>query len=130
MHKDFATRLVQAVGEVVWVDDEAMIDAVTAVSGSGPAYLFHFVEALTAAAIDVGFAPDMAEIFARKTITGSAALLENSKEDAAQLRENVTSKGGTTQAALDVLMDEPGLRSLMREAVRAAKKRSEDLSKI
>ena len=129
-HKSFATNLMQAVGEVVWVENEAMIDAVTAVSGSGPAYLFHFVEALTAAAIDVGFAPDMAETFARKTIIGSAALLESSGENAAQLRENVTSKGGTTQAALEVLMADPGLQSIVLEAVKAAKKRSEELSKI
>ena len=129
-HKSFATNLMQAVGEVVWVENEAMIDAVTAVSGSGPAYLFHFVEALTAAAIDVGFAPDLAETFARKTIIGSAALLESSGENAAQLRENVTSKGGTTQAALEVLMADPGLQSIVLEAVKAAKKRSEELSKI
>lgn len=129
-HKSFATNLMQAVGEVVWVENEAMIDAVTAVSGSGPAYLFHFVEALTAAAIDVGFAPDLAETFARKTIIGSAALLESSGENAAQLRANVTSKGGTTQAALEVLMADPGMQSIVLEAVKAAKKRSEELSKI
>ena len=129
-HSNIATSLMKAVGEVVWVENEAMIDAVTAVSGSGPAYLFHFVEALTVAAINVGFAPDMAETFARKTITGSAALLESSEENAAQLRENVTSKGGTTQAALDVLMGEPSLQSILLEAVKAAKKRSEELSKI
>ena len=129
-HKSFATNLMQAVGEVVWVENEAMIDAVTAVSGSGPAYLFYFVEALTAAAIDVGFAPDMAETFARKTIIGSAALLEITGENAAQLRENVTSKGGTTQAALEVLMDDRGMQSIVLEAVKAAKKRSEELSKI
>jgi len=129
-HKNVATSLMQAVGEVVWVENEAMIDSVTAVSGSGPAYLFHFVEALTAAAIDIGFAPEMAETFARKTIIGSAALLESSEENAAQLRENVTSKGGTTQAALEVLMADTGMQSIVLEAVKAAKKRSEELSKI
>ena len=129
-NKNVATSLMQAVGEVVWVENESMMDSVTAVSGSGPAYLFHFVEALTAAAIDIGFAPEMAETFARNTIIGSAALLESSAENAAQLRENVTSKGGTTQAALDVLMADAGLQSILLEAVKAAKKRSEELSKI
>ena len=129
-NKNVATSLLQAVGEVVWVENESMMDSVTAVSGSGPAYLFYFVEALTEAAINIGFEPEMAEIFARNTIIGSAALLESSEENAAQLRENVTSKGGTTQAALDVLMADAGLQSILLEAVKAAKKRSEELSKI
>ena len=129
-NKNLATSLMQAVGEVVWVENESIMDSVTAVSGSGPAYLFHFVEALTAAAIDIGIAPEMAETFARNTIIGSAALLKSSAENAAQLRENVTSKGGTTQAALDVLMADAGLQSILLEAVKAAKKRSEELSKI
>ncbi|MED5368694.1 MAG: pyrroline-5-carboxylate reductase [Pseudomonadota bacterium] len=129
-NKNVATSLMQAVGEIVWVENESMMDSVTAVSGSGPAYLFHFVEALTAAAIDIGFEPEMAETFARNTIIGSAALLESSAENATQLRRNVTSKGGTTQAALDVLMADAGLQSILLEAVKAAKKRSEELSKI
>lgn len=128
-HKCVALELMQAVGEAVWLEDEALMDAVTAVSGSGPAYLFHFAEALTAAAVEAGLPPDLAEIFARKTVSGAAALLENSDQAAAALRENVTSRGGTTEAALAVLTADPGLTSLLSEAVKAAKERSRELSR-
>ena len=122
-----AETLLGAVGEVVWVETEADIDAVTAVSGSGPAYVFHLVEALAEAGEAVGLAPDIAMRLARATVSGAGALLDASGDDAATLRRNVTSPGGTTAAALDVLMAPDGMPKLMRRAVAAAKARSEEL---
>ncbi len=126
--RDLVTRLLEAVGDVAWVEEEAMIDAVTAVSGSGPAYVFHFVESLAAAAVDAGLPPDLAERLARATVEGAGELLYRSDLSPSQLRKNVTSPGGTTAAALDHLMAEDGLSPLMTRAVAAAKKRSEELS--
>jgi pyrroline-5-carboxylate reductase len=127
-HKQTVTELLSAIGEVAWVDDEALIDPVTAVSGSGPAYVFHMVEALAAAGVAVGLKPDLAMQLARATVTGSGELLHQSPLDAATLRQNVTSPNGTTYAALQVLMAKDGLEALMTAAVAAATKRSRELA--
>ncbi|HLL27215.1 MAG TPA: pyrroline-5-carboxylate reductase [Xanthobacteraceae bacterium] len=126
--KKLAHDLLAAVGAVEWVDDEALMDAVTAVSGSGPAYLFLLAESLAEAAIAAGLPKDLAIKLARETVTGSGELLHRSQHDAAKLRENVTSPGGTTAAALEVLMDKEGLEALLKKAVAAATKRSRDLA--
>lgn len=128
VQKDVCEQLLLAVGEVVWVPDESLIDAVTAVSGSGPAYVFLMAEALADAGVAAGLEPAIAKQLARATISGAGELLRRSDSEAATLRENVTSPGGTTAAALAVLMREGnGLRELMREAVLAAKKRGREL---
>jgi pyrroline-5-carboxylate reductase len=126
--RGIAERLLAAVGEVAWVEDEALIDAVTAVSGSGPAYVFLLIECLAQAGIAAGLPAALAEHLARATVTGSGELARLSPETAAQLRENVTSPGGTTRAALDVLMAKDGLAPLLTRAVLAAAKRSRELS--
>ncbi|MDF2600571.1 MAG: pyrroline-5-carboxylate reductase, partial [Methylobacterium brachiatum] len=115
-------------GTVAWLADEAQIDAVTAVSGSGPAYVFLLVEALAEAGIAEGLEPSVAQALARATVSGAGALLEASPEEAAELRRNVTSPGGTTAAALDVLMRPDGLAPLLREAVAAARRRAAELA--
>ena len=104
-----AERILQAVGSIVWVNDEAQIDAVTALSGSGPAYVFLFIEALQQAAAELGFTPKQARQLSIETVLGAARLAEQSEEPASVLRERVTSKGGTTEAALRV-MTEHGLK--------------------
>ncbi len=124
-----ADALLKAAGEVVWFDDEAMIDAVTAVSGSGPAYVFNMVEAMAAAGEKQGLTPAQAMQLARATVIGAAALLEADAAPAAVLRQNVTSPNGTTAAALAVLMAPGGLGPLMDRAVDAARKRSEELGR-
>jgi pyrroline-5-carboxylate reductase len=126
--RDLCTDLLGAIGEVAWVEDEALIDPVTAVSGSGPAYVFLLAEAMEAAGIAEGLPPELARRLARATVAGSGALLAASAEDAAELRRNVTSPGGTTAAALGVLMAEDGLPLLMRRAVAAATRRSRELA--
>lgn len=126
-HRKAATKLLSAGGKVHEVDSENLIDVVTAVSGSGPAYIFHMVEALEAAAIAIGLPEDMAPDFARQTIIGAGELLKKDTSSAAALRQAVTSPGGTTQAALDVLMGADGLPPLMRETVSAALKRAKEL---
>jgi len=123
-----AERLLAALGEVVWVGREAEIDSVTAVSGSGPAYLFLLVEALAEAAVHVGLSEARATRLARATVTGAAALLDADARPAADLRRDVTSPGGTTAAALEVLSEKDALKRLMREAVAAARRRAEELS--
>ncbi|MFO1185142.1 MAG: pyrroline-5-carboxylate reductase [Bauldia sp.] len=123
-----ATALLEAVGSVGWVDDEALMDAVTAVSGSGPAYVFYLVECLAAAGRSAGLPADLAVQLARETVAGAGALLSNSDLPAETLRQNVTSPNGTTAAALAVLMAGDGLAPLMVKAVAAAKRRSEELS--
>jgi pyrroline-5-carboxylate reductase len=128
MQRAAAERLLAAVGEVAWVDDEPLIDAVTAVSGSGPAYVFLLIECLAKAGVRAGLPADLAERLARATVTGAGELARLSPETAAQLRENVTSPGGTTRAALDVLMAKDGLEPLLTRAVLAAAKRSRELS--
>lgn len=124
-----ADDLLSACGEVVWIDDEELLDAATAVSGSGPAYVFLLAECLAEAGRTAGLDADMAQKLARATVTGSAALLETSDLSAAALRENVTSPGGTTAAALEVLQAEGGLKDILTAAVEAAKKRGRELAK-
>src|SRR6185312_736655 len=124
-----ADDLLSAVGEVMWVDDEALLDPVTAVSGSGPAYVFLLAECLAEAGRAAGLDAKLAERLARATIAGSAALLEASDLSAEQLRKNVTSPGGTTAAALEILGGDDGLQKLMTAAVAAATKRGRDLAK-
>ncbi|MBL70844.1 MAG: pyrroline-5-carboxylate reductase [Rhodobiaceae bacterium] len=129
--KAAAEALLAAVGQTVWLDTEKALDAVTAISGSGPAYLFHMVEALAAAGVNLGLQQDMAEQLAMQTIIGSASMLREDEADPRQLRVNVTSPGGTTEAALDVLMgDTGGLVDLMRRATQAAAARAGELAKI
>jgi pyrroline-5-carboxylate reductase len=124
-----AEALLAAVGEVAWVDDEALMDAVTATSGSGPAYVFLLIEAMAAAGIAAGLKPALAQQLARQTVIGAAALADQSAEPASVLRENVTSPGGTTAAALEILMrDRGGLAELMRDAIAAAARRSRELA--
>ena len=128
--KASAAALLASVGQTVWLDNEAMIDAVTAISGSGPAYVFHLVEALQAGAMGLGLSEEMSARLAAQTIIGAAAMLEAEDAQAAQLRRNVTSPGGTTEAALDVLMSEGGLSDLMRRATQAAAQRAQELAQI
>ncbi len=124
----FADALLRATGEVEWIGDEALMDAVTAVSGSGPAYIFLLAEELARAGIAAGLPAELATRIARETVSGSGELLRQSDLDAATLRKNVTSPGGTTAAALDVLMGKDGLKELMTRAVAAATKRSKELA--
>jgi pyrroline-5-carboxylate reductase len=120
--------LLRAVGEVAWSDREDVLDAVTAVSGSGPAYVFYLTECLTEAAVSAGLEPALARRLARSTVAGAGELLYRSPLDAAVLRQNVTSPNGTTHAALQVLMADGGLGPLLREAVAAATRRSRELA--
>jgi len=124
-----ADRLLAATGAVEWIEDETLMDAVTAVSGSGPAYIFLLAEALAQAGAAAGLPRPLAEKLARETVAGSGELLHQSRQDAATLRENVTSPGGTTAAALGVLMGQNGLRALMTRAVAAATERSRELDR-
>lgn len=125
---NLAEQLLSSIGEVVRVDDEALIDAATAVSGSGPAYVFYLTECLAAAAEAVGLPPDVAVKLARATVAGSGELMRSSGIEAATLRQNVTSPKGTTYEALQVLMAENGMKPLMIEAVKAAARRSRELA--
>lgn len=120
--------LLEAVGEVAWVEDEGLLDPVTAVSGSGPAYVFLLIECLAEAGVAAGLPADLAQRLARATVIGSGELARVSDEAAAQLRHNVTSPGGTTAAALEILMGEGGLAALMTRAVAAATRRSRELA--
>jgi len=122
-----AEALLAAAGLAVWVGAETDLDIVTAVSGSGPAYVFHLVEAMAAAGVAEGLEEATAMVLARQTVIGAAALMAADDTEAAQLRENVTSRGGTTAAALDILMAPDGLGPLMRRAIAAARQRSEEL---
>jgi pyrroline-5-carboxylate reductase len=126
--RDLAEALLKATGAFEWVADESLIDAVTAVSGSGPAYVFLLVETLAQAGEAAGLPAALAQTLARATVSGSGELLHRSPLDPATLRKNVTSPGGTTAAALDVLMGADGLEPLMRRAVAAAAKRSRELA--
>jgi pyrroline-5-carboxylate reductase len=126
--RDLADRLLAATGAVEWIDDEALMDAVTAVSGSGPAYVFLLAEAIAQAGVAAGMPPPLSATLARETIAGSGELLHRSPLAAAALRENVTSPGGTTAAALTVLMGESGLAALMTKAIAAATARSRELA--
>jgi pyrroline-5-carboxylate reductase len=126
--RKLAGDLLAASGEVEWVSDEALIDAVTAVSGSGPAYVFLLAEAMAKAGVAAGLPKELAEHLARATVSGAGELLHRSPLDPATLRKNVTSPAGTTAAALDVLMGPDGFEKLLREAVAAAAKRSRELA--
>jgi pyrroline-5-carboxylate reductase len=125
--KAVVADLLAASGEVATIEDEGLMDAVTAVSGSGPAYIFHFIECLTAAAEQAGLPPDIARLSAMQTVYGAASLAAESREDPAELRRQVTSPNGTTYAALQVLMGEDRLKTLIGEAVEAARARSVEL---
>lgn len=127
-HRALCKSLLGAVGEVGWVDDEALLDAVTAVSGSGPAYVFLLIEDLAKAGVAAGLPPELAARLARATVSGAGELARMSTETPAQLREAVTSPGGTTRAALDVLMAPDGLEALMARAIAAATARSRELA--
>ena len=124
-----AHALLAATGKIEWIDDEALMDAVTAVSGSGPAYVFLLAEELARAGVAAGLPADLAAKLARETVAGSGELLYRSDLDAATLRQNVTSPGGTTAAALGVLMGEDGFKPLLERAVAAATNRSRELAK-
>jgi pyrroline-5-carboxylate reductase len=124
-----ADALLRATGSVEWVADESLMDAVTAVSGSGPAYVFLLAEELARAGIEAGLPAELATRLARETVAGSGELLHRSDVAASTLRQNVTSPGGTTAAALQVLMGPQGMQSLLTDAVAAATKRSKELAK-
>jgi pyrroline-5-carboxylate reductase len=124
-----ADALLRATGSVEWVDDENLMDAVTAVSGSGPAYIFLLAEELARAGVEAGLPADLATRLARETVAGSGELLRRSEAPSATLRQNVTSPGGTTAAALEVLMGPDGMQSLLTRAVAAATRRSKELAK-
>jgi pyrroline-5-carboxylate reductase len=126
--RDLADRLLAATGSVEWVQDEGLLDAVTAVSGSGPAYVFLLAESLARAGVKVGLPAELAEKLARETVAGAGELLHRSPLDPGILRERVTSPGGTTAAALDVLMGADGLDGLLERAVAAATRRSRELA--
>ncbi|HEV7260613.1 MAG TPA: pyrroline-5-carboxylate reductase [Bosea sp. (in: a-proteobacteria)] len=123
-----ADALLGSIGTVEWLESEGLIDAVTAVSGSGPAYVFHLVECLAAAGKIAGLPDDIAERLARATIEGAGEMLHQSPLSPATLRQNVTSPAGTTAAGLEVLMAEDGLKPLMIKTVAAAKRRAGELS--
>lgn len=127
-HRNQASSLLAAIGEVEWVRDERLMDAVTAVSGSGPAYVFLLAEAMASGGIASGLPPALATRLARETVAGAGELMHRSDVDAATLRQNVTSPGGTTAAALEVLMGPEGLERLLTRAIEAATRRSRDLA--
>ncbi len=126
--RELCGRLLQAIGAVAWVEDEALLDPVTAVSGSGPAYVFLLAELMEKAAIEQGIPADLARLLARQTVAGSGALLAASTEDAADLRRAVTSPGGTTERALAVLMAHDAWPAAISSAIADATKRSRELA--
>ncbi len=126
--RQLAETLLRAAGKTVWLNDETQMDAVTAISGSGPAYVFLFLDALITAGIAQGLPQDIATQLAIQTVRGSVKLAQKSEESLEQLRRNVTSPGGTTEAALGVLMKDNALERLISDAVAAAAKRSRDLA--
>lgn len=121
-------ELLGVVSEVFWVGDEGMMDAVTALSGSGPAYVFLLTECMAAAGVEAGLPKDMALELARLTVSGSGELMRLSDDGPETLRRNVTSPGGTTAAALDVLMEADGLKDIIARAMAAASQRSKELA--
>jgi pyrroline-5-carboxylate reductase len=124
-----AERILGAVGKTLWIDDEALMDAVTAVSASGPAYVFYFIEALRDAACALGFSGEQARLLAIETVAGAAVLAAHGTEDVALLRQRVTSKGGTTEAALDSLMADD-FKAVILRAVRAADARGREMGDL
>jgi len=125
--REICGELLSAVGETAWVEDEGLIDAVTAVSGGGPAYVFLLIECLAKAGVEAGLPEDLAMQCARVTVAGAGELVHIASEPASQLRENVTSPGGTTLEALKILMAEDGLQPLLTRAIAAATARSREL---
>lgn len=126
--KSSANALLESLGTLHWIEDETLMNAVTALSGSGPAYIFYLIETLSKAGEEIGLAPEMASELARQTVIGSAALAKSEESTpASKLRENVTSPGGTTQAALNVLMD-GNLQEIYINALKSAQKRGEELN--
>lgn len=129
MQKEMAQALFDAAGQTLWLEDESLMDAVTALSGSGPAYVFHLIEVMASAGEKLGLPQDQALMLARQTVIGAAALTEDQPQTSpATLRQNVTSKGGTTEAALEVLMD-GRWQKIMDKALTAARDRGRDLAK-
>jgi pyrroline-5-carboxylate reductase len=126
--KDWADRLYTSCGETAWIDDDSLMDAVTAISGSGPAYVFHFIECMTQAAIDLGLDPELARVSALQTVLGAGKLASESEDSAGTLRRKVTSPGGTTAAALDVLQTTGALQRLVTDATTAARDRGRQLN--
>jgi len=126
--RQLVQNLLKVSGPVEWVPEEADIDSVTAVSGSGPAYVFYLVECMAEAGRKLGLQADLAMRLARETVAGAGELLHQSPDDASRLRQNVTSPGGTTAAALAVLMAEDGMQPLFDEALEAARKRAQELA--
>jgi pyrroline-5-carboxylate reductase len=126
--RTLARGLLEAIGSLEWVEDESLMDVVTALSGSGPAYVFLLVEAMAQAGIAAGLPPQLAQRLARETVAGSGELMHRSPHDATTLRQNVTSPGGTTAAALEVLMGANGFDRLLIEAIAAATRRSRELA--
>jgi pyrroline-5-carboxylate reductase len=126
--RKLAGDLLAAIGKVEWAGDETLMDAVTALSGSGPAYVFLLAEAMTKAGIAAGLPAELAARLARETVVGSGELLHRSELDAATLRQNVTSPGGTTAAALEVLMGPGGFDEILTKAIAAATKRGRELA--
>ncbi len=129
-HREFAEPRLRAIGKVVQVESEDEIDMLTAVSGSGPGYVFYMTEVLAEAGVSLGLRPELAAELARQTMIGSGVVLARSPETSENLRISVTSPGGTTEAALDVLMAKDGLPKLMSKAVKAAYQKSRDLGKF
>ena len=126
--RNLCSGLLEAVGEVVWVEDEGLLDAVTALSGGGPAYVFLLVESLARAGVEAGLPEELALRLARVTVAGSGELLARSTEPPETLRRNVTSPGGTTAEALEVLMADDGWQPLLTKAIAAATRRSRELA--
>lgn len=126
--RSISSALLKTVGIVEWVDDENLMDAVTALSGSGPAYVFYLAEVMAAAGESLGLSQELSKKLADQTVSGAGALLGASDETAARLRENVTSPGGTTAAALDVLMSDEGIAKVIRRAMQEARNRSKELA--
>ncbi|MGV1789268.1 pyrroline-5-carboxylate reductase [Rhizobium lusitanum] len=126
--RQLVQNLLKVSGPVEWVPGEADIDSVTAVSGSGPAYVFYLVECMAEAGRKLGLQADLAMRLARETVAGAGELLHQSPDDASRLRQNVTSPGGTTAAALGVLMAEDGMQPLFDAAIEAARKRAQELA--
>lgn len=126
--REKVSALLRVSGPVEWVDSETDIDSVTALSGSGPAYVFYLVECMAEAGRKLGLPADLAMRLARETVAGAGELLHQSPDDASRLRQNVTSPGGTTAAALSILMAEEGMQPLFDKAIAAARKRAEELA--
>jgi pyrroline-5-carboxylate reductase len=125
--KHVCDTLMQAIGVTAWVTDEADIDAVTGLSGSGPAYVFYMIESMIQAGVAAGLTPELAQLLAKQTVAGAGQLALNATEEVGQLRENVTSPNGTTAAGLEVLMADDGLAPLMARTVDAAVARSKEM---